>query len=101
MHWRGADSLGGTQMKKNVGQLGVGGFVGIGILLAFGLIFYGRFHFEQNRSPQDATATRLNDLEKKSIETQTKLDHVQDALNEIRSKMAQGCPAKPKRKTHH
>jgi hypothetical protein len=86
-------------MKKNVGQLGFGGFVGIGIVLAFGLIVYGRFHFEQKPSLQDATTTRLNELEKKSSETQTKLDHVQDSLNEIRSKMAQGDAVKPKR--HH
>jgi hypothetical protein len=88
-------------MKKNVGQLGFGGLVGVGILLAFGLIAYGRFHFEQKPSPQDATPTRLNELEKKSIETQTKLDQVQDALNQIRSKTAEGDATKPKPKKHH
>jgi hypothetical protein len=88
-------------MKNNVGQLGYGGLVGIGILLAIGLVVYERFHFEQKVPPQDATTTRLNDLEKKSIETQTKLDHVQDALNQVRSKTTQGEATGPKSTKHH
>jgi hypothetical protein len=88
-------------MKKNVGQLGFRGFVGIGILLVIGFVIYGRFHFEQKTPPQDATTTRLNDLEKKSIETQTKLDQIQDALNQVRSKTTQGEAPKPKPKKHH
>ena len=101
MHWRSANSVGGAQMKKNVGQLGFGGLVGIGILLAFGVIVYGKFHFQQKPSPQDPTTVRVNELEKKSIETQTKLDHVQDAINQIQSKMATADAAKPKPKHKH
>lgn len=88
-------------MKKNVGQLGFRGFVGIGILLVIGLVIYGRFHFEQRTPPRDATTTRLNDLEKKSIETQTKLDQIQDALNQVQSKTTQSEATKPKPKKHH
>ena len=89
-------------MKKNVGQLGFRGlFVGIVVLLAIGIIVYGRFNFEQKAPPQDAATTRLNDLEKKSIETQTKLDQVQETLNQVRSKTAQSGAPKSESKKHH
>jgi hypothetical protein len=88
-------------MKRNVGQLGFRDFVGIGILVVIGLVVYGRFQFEQKVPPQDVTATRLNDLEKKSLETQTKLDQIQDALNQIRLKTTEGGAPKPKPKKPH
>lgn len=88
-------------MKKNVGQVGIGGLVGIGILLALGLVAYGRFHFEQKAVPQETTSTRLNDLEKKSIETQKQLDKIQDALTQIQSKTVKGEGTRPKPKKRH
>jgi uncharacterized protein (DUF342 family) len=110
----------GIQMKKNVGQLSVGGlFAGIVICLGIGIFLYSRFNFEQKVPLQDAAGIRLNDLEKKSIETQTKLDQrlndlerknsetqtqlsqVQEKLNQIQLKTTQAGPTKPDSTKQH
>jgi hypothetical protein len=94
--------LGDTQVKENVGQLTFRGLIaGILICLAIGILVYRQFSFEQKVPPQDSTATRLNDLEKKNMEIQTKIDHVQETLNQVQSKTTQGGPAKPGSKKHH
>ena len=83
-------------MKKNVGQLTFRGLIAsILICLAIGILVYRRFSFEQKSPPQDPTATRLNDLEKKNIETQKKLDQVEKTLNQVQSKTTQNGPTKP------
>jgi hypothetical protein len=94
--------VGDTQMKKNVGQLTYRALIaGIIICLTIGILVYRQFSFAQRVPPQDSTATRLKDLEKKNMEIQTKLDQVQESLNQIQSKTTQGGPAKPGSKKHH
>jgi uncharacterized protein HemX len=93
--------MGNNQMKKNVGQLTFRGLIGILICLVIGVLVYGQFSFRQKAPPQDATATRLNDLEKKTMETQKNLDQVEETLNQAQSKTTQGGPAKPGSKKRH
>src|SRR5262249_10440842 len=94
--------MGNIQMKENVGQLTPRSLiVGMLICLTIGIVIFRHFTFRQRIAPQDATAVRINDLEKRMAETEATLDQLKETLNRVTTRMAQSGPVNPGSKKRH
>jgi uncharacterized protein YlxW (UPF0749 family) len=76
-------------MTANLGSFKWRGFfTSILICLLLGILIYRQFDFTQHSRPDDTAISQINELQKELIETRSKVEILENRLNQAEAKLA-------------